>query len=111
MKLELKYLEGVDYPFTVDKIFGRQLHSEDADLNLTEFSDLIISLLRADAKRTLPPNTPFEVRAAIPGNFGRYKAYCWYYSPEMEKVESVQKDGKWSGNYASGCLKAGRFLT
>ncbi len=111
MKLELKNLEGIDYPFSVGKEFGRWLHSEDTNLNLTEFSDLIISLLSADARRTLPPNTPFEIRGEIPGNFGRYKAYCWIYLPEMEKIEAIPKDGKWKLDSTRGVFVAGKFRT
>ena len=111
MKLELKNLDEVDYPFSIDKVFGRQLYSKDTDLNLVEFSDLIIALLKADAKRTLPPNTLFEIRGAIPGNFGRDKSYCWIYLPEWEKKEEITKDGKWEGVTSLWVLKAGRFLT
>jgi hypothetical protein len=110
MKFELKTLDWVDYPFSVGKEYGRYLQSEDTDLSLKEFSDFVVAVLTADAKRTLPPNTPFEIRATIPSGFERYKAYCWIYQPAWDK-EEISFDGKWRFIERLGVLRAGRFLT
>ena len=104
MKLELSNLDGIT-SFEPDKEFIRVLTSEDTTLCLGEFSDLIIAILKADAKRILPPNTPFEIRGARPGNFGRERSYYWIYSPPKEKSL------KWEIDSELGCFKAGRFLT
>lgn len=39
--------------------------------------------LRADAEKTLPPNTRYEIRESIPGNFGRSHGRAWYANSEM----------------------------
>lgn len=40
--------------------------------------------LRWDAEQTLPPSTRYEIRQALPWNYGRSKARAWYSTPTME---------------------------
>lgn len=55
-----------------------------------EWSELLPqlrNLLVADARRTLPPGTRFEIRAAPPTDFGRLREIAWYRSPSMDEPD------------------------
>lgn len=65
------------------------------------------------ASTQLPENTPFELRVAIPENFGRDKFISWYYSDFFDDQEwkVSSHDCHLQFNNENGCFNAGRYIT
>ena len=55
---------------------------------------LAISRLKAHAEATLPTGSPYDIREAIPGNFGTERAIAWMYTPQMLYSRIVNADCK-----------------
>jgi len=87
--------------------YGHGIEVETLDLSNKDTKMCLRRLIK-DLKEVLPSGTPFEIRAPIPRNVGRYNAVVWYYSPRMEKTQF--RNTKWEYDRSRGIYILGRFL-
>jgi len=70
----------------------------------------LIEYLHADAARHLPPNTRYEIRKRVPGNFGRSRGMAWYRNKAMDKRERWDFLPEFAQDRQGHCL-IGEFTT
>lgn len=71
-----------------------EFHTSNVDKeDIGDLIDILMTKLGADARKTLPPGTRFEIRGKIPTDFGRRRGLAWYYNPDM-RLESHWKEGR-----------------
>jgi len=93
--------------FNPSLVYGQGIEVPTLDLN-NPSTKLCLRKLIVNLKKILPRGTPFEIRAAIPGNYGRYNAIAWYYCPGMENKQFRNK--QWKYDPIEGVYVLGRFL-
>lgn len=71
-----------------------------------------LSALHAAAVAQLPSGTVYEIRSAIPTDFGRSVGVAWYHVPKMQQMELVAMKG-YPGvlNELGGFVLMGRVRT
>lgn len=47
-------------------------------------------VLLDSARETLPPGAPYELRRAVPDNYGRSHRFAWYYNPYIKHDPSFR---------------------
>lgn len=79
----------------------------------------LLSFLRAQAHKALPPATRYEIRKAVPMHFGRQKGMAWYSVPTMTAIADWADGGPGNATGPVECTIApeggyyliGRFTT
>lgn len=98
---------GVPGPFMVDHEYGREIPFYGVTELPQSVIDDSIALLAEDAKASLPPGTPFQIRRKLPENYGLSHGLAWYYAPYLR----TSKPEKLGFIAAGGYYNHGRFIT
>lgn len=72
-----------------------------------EVVDAAVALSTVDARESLPPHTPFEIRRKLPNDYGTSHGVAWYYAPSMRSDTPKPLGFITAGGY----FNHGRFMT
>lgn len=94
----------------VDRQLGRALiFSTDT---WQEYGDWLIDTLIEDARETLPPGTPFEIRRSMSTDYGRTGHLGWIASPGMKHDSFVRHPvDSLAFHPENGCWEVARLVT